>query len=857
MKRLSAILALALVCFSAFAQTEISVEAPAVVAADEQFRLVFTVEGEKPSDFQWDCPSEFRLVWGPQTGSSTSISIVNGKTTRLSTSSYTYVLMPSKEGEFTIPAATAKVKGKRISSASKTIKVAKSGSSSASSAPSQRNSYDISSGDIFMRLVLDKKSVVVGESLNATLRLYQRVNVAGFEDVRFPSFNGFWSQVVEGPSNVEFHREALGDEVYNVADLRSFNLVPQQSGDLVIEPAELVCLINVRNRSASTGSIFDGFFQNDYSTVRKRVSTKETVVHVKALPQPQPESFCGGVGRFRIDAKLSTDSLRTHDAASLIIKVSGKGNLSLLQAPKVKFPADFEVYDVKTSEENGSRVFEYPFIPRHHGDFDLGNIEFSYYDISSGAYASVLSPSLPIHVEKTITAAASPSQQFIGASGKDVKNLGSDIRYIATGSAGLVKRGSLLLCSPLFFILLGLVVLGSLVTYLIVKKTAERRSDVVLARKKKASKLAIKRLSLAREYLDKNLYSAFYEELHKALLGFVADRMSLDAVSQDKETISARMLELGVSAEEASEFVSILDACELARYSPDSGNEAMKSHYDAAIRLISSIDSVMGKKTRGMKTLSVAALIFVMAGAPSSFAAAIGSSEAEELWNAGVLAYSEGRWEDANALWSEIYDGGYESARLWYNMGCASFKDSNLPYAVLYFERALKLDPSYADAKVNLEYTRAFLQDRIDTVPEFFVAGWVREVRNLSDSDTWAVLFLVFFALAAAMLLLYLLGSGKSRVVGFFSAIASLLIALCALGFSASLKANLEDRSGVIVTAPVTVVRSSPDSGSGTELFVLHEGTKLKVLDHVGNWSNVEMSDGRRGWVKETDFEII
>ena len=249
----------------------IRVEAPNLVASDEQFNISFIVEGENaPSDFQWSPGDDFQLVWGPQKGTSTSVSIVNGKRSKSSRTSFTYVLMPKRTGTFTLPAASATLKGDRISSPAVRIEVASGGRSQAQAPSGQqssgtqkpRQSGEISSEDIFMRLTLSKTSVVVGEGIEAVLKLYQRVNVAGFEDAKFPGFNGFWSNVTQSPNNIEFRRESIGGEIFNTAVLRAWNLIPQKQGDMVIEPAELVCLINVRKPSQSTGSIFDSFFQD-------------------------------------------------------------------------------------------------------------------------------------------------------------------------------------------------------------------------------------------------------------------------------------------------------------------------------------------------------------------------------------------------------------------------------------------------------------------------------------------------------------------------------------------------------------------------------------------------------------------
>ena len=384
MKRVLLMMLVALSALVSNAQTSIDVRMHNVVALDEQFNITFIIEGDKPSGFEWQPGDDFVLVWGPQQGRSSSVQIINGKRTESSETTYSYILKPTKTGKFVLPKARAVVKGKEIFSAEKSVEVVAQSSSKQSSAAAQsarpsgstaqsRQQAGISDNDIFMTLTVNRNNVVVGEPLTATLKLYQKVNITGFEGATFPSFNGFWSQEVDAPSNIEFQRETYDGQIYNAAVLRKFLIIPQQTGQLKIDPAELVCLVNVRVSSGGT-SIFDGFF-DDYRTVRKKVSSAPVMVNVSPLPAGAPASFAGGVGKFNISASVSKDTLMAHDAASLVVTVSGQGNISLLEAPKVSFPPDMEVYDAKVVNNlaaggmSGSKKYDFPFIPRSYGDF--------------------------------------------------------------------------------------------------------------------------------------------------------------------------------------------------------------------------------------------------------------------------------------------------------------------------------------------------------------------------------------------------------------------------------------------------------------------------------------------------------
>lgn len=877
MKKLFCIVAFLLTAiFQMSAQNVIRVEAPDVVAVNEQFNVTFIIEGEKsPSDFQWSSGDDFQLVWGPQKGSSSSIQIINGKRSSSHQTTFTYILIPKATGTFQLPAATALLSGDRISSTQASIQVVSDGASSSQSSgqnggkssgggqTSSTGSGEISSNDLFMRLSLSRTEVVIGEPITATLKIYQRANVVGFENAKFPTFNGFWSQETYVPNNIEFKRESLDDKIYNTAVLRTYVLIPQQSGTITIDPAELVCLVNIRTAPSTSNSLFDSFFQDEYRTIRKRVTTPAVKVKVNPLPAGQPASFGGGVGNFGISARLTTDNLKTHDAASLIITVSGRGNVALLEEPKVNFPPDFEVYDTKTTENtdksnggtSGSKSFEYPFIPRSHGDFTIDPVEYSYYDVNAGKYVTLRTEPLHVKVAKGKGGDSTPVTTVnSGVERKDVKSLADDIRFIFTGKPGLSGSGSFFVGSVFFWILLALMILGATSVYLAFRKVAAMRADVAGTKNRRATKMAQKRLKLAGEYLDKNLYTAFYEELHKALIGFVSDKLNMDMSEISKDNIASALTEGGVSEEQTKAFTDLLDACEFARYSPDGGNEAMRSHYDAALKVISSIDS--GLKTGGKSLRKVVTVVTLLLSLGASMN--IQAKDLDSLWTAGVQAYTDGKFSDASAAWTSIEESGQKSAKLYYNLGNAWFKQGNYPKAILNYERALRLDPSYSDARYNLEFTSNFVQDKIEPVPEFILKSVARKVCYVMGSNAWAVIFLVLLAAALVMGLLFLLGSsvGKRRA-GFYCGIVLLLLSAGALSFSIWQKSDSVKTDTAIVMSPVSSVKSSPSSGSSKDLFVIHEGTKVTILDEVGSWKNIALADGRQGWITSNELEVI
>lgn len=870
-RKLLSILALCLFAVLPGLAQSLTMQTQTLVSSDEQFTVAFVFEGEgKPSGFQWTPPSEFQLVWGPQQSTSTSISFVNGKKSQSSTITYTYILLPKSTGTFTLPGASATIKGEKVSCAGRQIEVvaasANKSSQSQSAAPSTRSSSrEVSDSDIFMKLSLSRSNVVIGEPITASLKLYTRADVRGFEGAKLPSFNGFWSQDLTPQGDIKFERENVDGRIYNSALIKKYVLIPQQSGRLTIDPSELVCLISVRV-SGGGNSIFDGFF-DDYTTIRKRITTPELAVNVSALPQPAPASFAGGVGKFSLNAKVTRDTLKTHEAASLVVTVSGKGNVSLLEAPKVNFPPDIEVYDTKTKEKtdkssgglSGSKTYEFPFIPRSHGDFTIEPIKYSYYDVTSGKYVTLESEPLSFYVER-----GNESESVVSASGitvptvnkKGVANLGEDIRFISTKVPELKPKGTFFIDSASFKIISILLAAMALGLYFGLRKIAERRADVAGARTRGATKMARRRLKDAADYLSKDLYTAFYESLHKALLGFIGDKLSMSATELSKDNMSESLLASGVPAELVSEFIGLLDDCEFARYAPVSGHEAMQAHYDKAETVISMMDSKIKNTGSGKAVMTVVALLLMLA--PAAKLSAQQTDFADSLWNKAAAEYTEGQFAAAVEDFSVLENLGLVSRELYFNMANAYFKDSFYGKAILNYERALKIDPSYADARFNLSVAQNYVQDDIEAVPEFIFKTWARKVCYLLPGNTWAALFLAFFALTLAMALLFLLGrSSAARKAGFFTALVALLIALAALGNSLSQRNDSVAADKAIVMKPVVAVKSSPGADSTKDLFILHEGTKVTLIDSVGNWYNIELSDGRQGWMQSSELEII
>ncbi|MBQ5934932.1 MAG: BatD family protein [Bacteroidales bacterium] len=877
MKRRILTLMLLLSALTGAAQT-LKVEGPGVVAADETFRIVFTADG-RMSDFEWPGTDDFDVVWGPQKGSMSSTSIVNGKRTSTHQETVTYLLQPRKTGTFTLPGATASVDKNSVSSSTLKIEVVAAGGqtqtqpqgnsggsqSGQQTQPERRENNDpavtgtVSNQDIFLRLTLNKTNVVKGEPITATLKLYTRTDIAGFEDIKFPTFNGFWSKETVTVNNLEFKRENVNGTIYNAALVRQYALIPQQSGTLTIDPAEMVCQLRVRTSSGSPLSIFDDFF-DQYQTIRKRISTPSIQVKVRDLPAGAPASFAGGVGDFKVSAKMSKEGIKSNEAASLIVTISGNGNLSMLEAPKVDFPPDFEVYDLKSTDKtsasgtSGSKTFEFPFIPRSHGDFVIPSIEYTYYDNAHGKYVTTSTGDIPVSVEKGEEIAGG-GVAVAGSNRQSVRSLSEDIRYIALSDGHLRKKDRFFAGSPLFYALMLAIFLAVFIVDRLLRFSRARRADVAGSKNRRANRMARARLKSAESYLKQGLGGAYYEELHKALTGYVSDKLMIPAADLSKDSISEKLRERGVRDESIAALTGLIDQCEFARYAPESEQRQMENEYNEALNVISDIESQLKnpKAASGKKVAGATLLVLLLSLALPAAA----QEDVSSLWEKAGEAFAAGQWQNALNCYQMIEGEGLVSDDLYYNIGNTFLKLQDNAHAILYYERALKLNPSHADAAHNLEIVRQMTLDKIDEVPDFILVSWFHNLRQGLSANAWAWITLGLLLLAGILLTVFRSGAPRSlRKVSFILSCIVLVLAIFTFIFSLQQKRAVTRQDSAIVTAPVCSVKSSPAEG-GKTVFVLHEGTKVRLLDDVGDWARIEIADGRQGWAQGSTFEII
>lgn len=594
--------------FSARAAEEVSfsLNAPMIASVGEAFRIEFELNAKPDSDsFVPPAFENFDVVAGPSVSQGSSIQIVNGEMTKSISYAITYVLIPQKAGTFAIAPATIAVKKKSYTTQRTMIEVrdgaqagTAQGAQNKSESAESRANRTIGKEDLMLRLELSKRSVYKGEPIRALLKLYSRVNLAGSEGAKMPAFNGFWSQQIDieqGP-----FRETLNNKVYEVYNIAEYLLYPQQGGTLTIDPAELTVVAQVMVKS-NRG--FDPFFGggHDVYNVRRALKTPEVKVQVKEFPAGAPASFSGAVGRYTMSHKLSSAEVAANSAVTLQLTISGSGNLSFISAPKLELPSSFELYDVKSEEkiENkasgsvGYRRFDYPFIVRAEGDYEIAPIEFTYFDLEKQQYITLATSSQKIVVMPDKSAATQQQVVSSGIKREDVRLLGEDIRFIKLGAPALRTVVAPFALSPLYWLILVLMLIVAVVAYFVVRKHIRDRRNVVLVKGKRANKMAVKRFRIAEKYMREQDRRAFYEEMLRALWGYLGDKFNIPVADLTREVVRAELSRRGASAE-AEGVIAVIARCEEAQYSPQATAD-MKDIYEEGVDAISKIESTIKK----------------------------------------------------------------------------------------------------------------------------------------------------------------------------------------------------------------------------------------------------------------------
>lgn len=600
-----------LAIFSAYGAEKVTFEAtsPLTVAAGEAFRVEFALNAS-PDDNSFKAPSfeGFDVLAGPAESKGTSVQIVNGSMTRSINYTITYVLVAHEAGNVTIGAASVAVDGTTYRTSPLPVEIVDEASAGGGSAQQgggldaskDRAQGQVAQDDLLLRAVVSRTSVYKGEPLLLTFKLSYRVPIVGTREAKLPSFNGFWAQELDNNSQ-QVRRETINGKVYESQVWTEYVLYPQQAGTLTIDPAELTAVAQVVVQNRRNADPFFGGGHDVYDVPRKLYSSKVNIT-VKELPAGAPASFNGAVGQFSLETTLPPDRFAANSAATYTVKISGTGNLTFVQAPKLTLPTSFEQYNVKTTESlrttaagtSGYRQFEYPFIARAEGEYPVEAVEFTYFNPVNMRYVTLSSRPMTLDITPDVTGGGggSPVVQRNGVSKEEVKMLGQDIRFIKLGGAQLHPLRVPFLFSGSYYVLLIAILAIFTALYIGLRKRIRDAHNAVLVRGRRANKVAEQRFRAAKRYMTEQNRHAFYEEMLRALWGYMSDKFNIPVANLTKENVREELHKRGVAAEESRRFTEIISLCDEAQYSPLASAQ-MGDVYAQGVDLVSRIESVI------------------------------------------------------------------------------------------------------------------------------------------------------------------------------------------------------------------------------------------------------------------------
>ena len=834
---------------------QITGKAPAQVAVGEQFRLTYTVNTDDVSGFRaGNIPDAFEVLMGPSTSTQSSFQMVNGHTSSSTSVTYTYILSATKNGSFTIPAAHATVNGKSLNSNELHIKVsgtAQQGNNGGQRSPGggqmRAAGSHISGSDLFIKVSANKSHVHEQEPILLTYKVYTLVDLTSLNG-KMPDLKSFYAREVPLPQEKSFKLETFNGRPYRTVTWQQYVMFPQTTGKLEIPSITYEGMVVLQNRNIDP---FEAFFNggSGYMEVKKEITAPGLTITVDPLPA-RPTNFSGGVGTFSLSAELDKKEIKANDPITFRVTVSGTGNLKLIKQPVVNLPKDFDQYDAKITDNTklttngieGSMVYDILVVPRHQGKYEVPPVEFTYFDTQSNAYKTLRSQPFTLDVAK-----GDGTSSVTTYASEEVRQLNKDIRYIKMEDTRLRAVDDYFFGSSLYWISLVVLLVVFVSLFIIFRHRAMENANIGKMRGKRANKVAVRRLRVANKLLKAGKQGEFYDEVLRALWGYVGDKLDMPVADLSRDNISQRLTERGVDTDTVSQFIGALDECEYARYAPGDASGNMNKVYDAAINAIMKIEDFIKGKKHIHRSASPVILMLLML--PLS-ANAVTKAEADS-------AYVHEQYQQAITDYEALLKGGV-SADLYYNLGNAYYRTDNITKAILNYERALLLSPGDADIRFNLQMARSKTIDKITPESEMFFVTWYHSLVNLMSVDAWARTALIALAIAIILVLAYLFSDRMwLRKTGFFGAFFLLVVFVLSNLFAYQQKRKLTNRTGAIIMTTAATVKSTP-SKNGTDLFILHEGTRVTITDNSMNgWKEIRVADGKQGWIETKQIEII
>ena len=583
-------IALLLLADNLFAQSFSASVNKSNVQVGETFQISFTVENGKMSNFQPPNFGDFALRGGPN--QSTNMQYINGSMSR--SVSYSYYLQAKKEGTFTIGSAQANISGKTMKTNAVKVTVSKG----ASGGNGQKSIEAQIKDNVFIRVIVSDDEVYQGEQISVTYKLYIRkgVHIHNITKSELPANSGFWAHEIELPKDNALKGEVYRGVQYSAAPLKKFVLFPQRFGEMEIDPMSIEAYARIQVQSNRRG-FFDDFF-GSYKDIPFEIESPTVKVNVKPLPKGKPSGFSGLSGTFNMDVSLDKTATETDDPITMKVKISGKGNLKMLEAPRPELPRDFEVFDPKIKERisrsstsvSGYKQYDYLLIPRRPGTFKIPSLKFSYFDTEQEKYVELSSKEYEVKVTGEASTISSP--QVGNVNKEEVELLGQDIRYIKTDTELKEKDDFYITSFPFYLLAIAPFVLFVLLIFF-KKRNDELASNTGLLKRKRASKEAAKRLSKAKKLLSSESESRdFYKAVSEALWGYVSDRLNIPVADLSRDKADLELEKVGVDASLRKEFFSVLDKCEMALFAPSS-KEDKDAVYERASEVIDKIGGTL------------------------------------------------------------------------------------------------------------------------------------------------------------------------------------------------------------------------------------------------------------------------
>lgn len=879
---------------------EITVEAPSTAYANSPFQVRVMVSGGDFSNFSDPKFSGLRVL-----GKGSMTQIVNWKKSQ----GYTYTVIAESEGTATIGAASCVIEGTRYSTQPRQVKIEPArqqqqqrrrspyGSvfddededpfeamrqqmqqmmqqidpfAGAAAAP-QQPTYDPAGKNdadaIFAKISINKPNPYKGEQVLLTYKIYTRIDFSLTSGFHAPEKKGFWSEnLLLDQKYIKPQQEVINGKRYISYELGREALYAQQDGSLKIDVMDLP----IQAVFYTSQPINIGFFTIQASRPDPQQITLKTNplnVKVKQLPAGAPKGFDGAVGTFNITGGADKDKTRVNEAITYTLTVKGQGNLTLLDNPSVEFPNIFEAYDPDVEDKisrnangiSGSRTYKWVLIPRSEGVYEIPEFQFSFFDPATGKYETRTIEAQRITIEK-----GDPKLMQNSSSG-DNNGIKEDINYIKNGQLSVASDQSK--GNSWFWIVEALILVLALAAYLFWHHRQEANKDIAGVRLRRATREARKRLRRAEKHMHSGDDDKFYEEIYKAIWGCLADKFNISLSKLSSDTVQDCLNEKAVPEDRQAIINDTLKEVDFARFAPGDSSQKKQSIYNKALDMIRTLSfalallfAIVGNASERYEE-TVAMEQPVAASQPQSELSDSSDSQAinqsSDSFADGNAAYRAARYQDAVAIYGSMIDSGYRSHELYYNYANALYRTAELPKAILYYEKALRLKPGDRETKENIALANTKITNNITPVPKLFITRWHDNAIRNHTTAFWLIWIAVLTMLLAVAVVLFLLTPlyGLRKAAFWIAVLAALAILPLAYTAIASNRYWHHPNEAIVMTTVINV-KGSPDAGS-VDKFELHSGTKVIIDDVIDHWLKIEAADGNTGWVEEKDLARI